>query len=116
MCSWDSFVTNTIRVDASVCMCVCLLSLQVSIHLGNWQQVLNYYSKAEATQEMTEVRGVTSVNCMCIFSMVSKKICINLKILHSVCAALENFFCQFFSMILLILFLSWFRLARITPT
>ena len=32
-----------------------VFSCQVSVLLGNWQQVLNYYSKAEATHEMTEV-------------------------------------------------------------
>ena len=30
--------------------------IQVNVLLGNWQQVLNYYSKAEATQEMADVR------------------------------------------------------------
>ena len=32
--------------------------MQISVHLGNWQQVLNYYSKAEATPEMTDVSDV----------------------------------------------------------
>lgn len=35
----------------------CVSPLQVSVHLGNWQQVLNYYSKAEASPEMTDVRS-----------------------------------------------------------
>ena len=29
----------------------------MSIHLGNWQQVLNYYNKAEASLDMSEVCG-----------------------------------------------------------
>lgn len=33
---------------------LCLNIMKVSVFLGNWQQVLNYYSKAEATQEMAE--------------------------------------------------------------
>eukprot|EP00731_Ephydatia_muelleri_P021124 Em0013g851a len=33
---------------------LCLNIIKVSVLLGNWQQVLNYYSKAEATSEMTE--------------------------------------------------------------
>ena len=36
---------------------------QVSIHLRNWQQVLNYYSKAEATPEV--------VTCFCSLSASS---------------------------------------------
>jgi len=33
---------------------LCLNIIKISVHLGNWQQVLNYYSKAEATPEMTD--------------------------------------------------------------
>ena len=35
-----------------MCVCVCV---QVSVLLGNWQQVLNYYNKAEASIDSTDV-------------------------------------------------------------
>ena len=41
--------------------------MQVSVLLGNWQQVLNYYSKAEATHEMTEVM-CSSLTSSCVSS------------------------------------------------
>jgi COP9 signalosome complex subunit 1 len=34
---------------------LCLNIIKVSVLLGNWQQVLNYYSKAEATHDIAEV-------------------------------------------------------------
>lgn len=43
----------TVTGDVSV-----VSRVQVSVHLGNWQQVLNYYSKAEATPEMTDVSNI----------------------------------------------------------
>ena len=33
--------------------------VQVSVLLGNWQQVLNYYSKADASMEVIDVSNIT---------------------------------------------------------
>ena len=60
---WSSWDSSCDLVVADVClvqrqvMGFTVSALQVSVHLGNWQQVLNYYSKAEASPEMTDVRS-----------------------------------------------------------
>jgi COP9 signalosome complex subunit 1 len=41
---------------------LCLNIIKVSIHLKNWQQVLNYYSKAEGTPEMSSQSSSATVN------------------------------------------------------
>lgn len=41
---------------------LCLNIIKVSIHLKNWQQVLNYYSKAEATPEMSGQSTTVAAN------------------------------------------------------
>ena len=54
-----------------------LATLQVSIHLKNWQQVLNYYSKAEATPEMVGPMILTPpvcqlINLLCVYPQGSQ--------------------------------------------
>lgn len=49
-------MNSQISLVVTVCLFCCVV-LQVSVLLGNWQQVLNYYSKAESTHEMTEVNN-----------------------------------------------------------
>ena len=34
---------------------IMIMTIQVSVLLGNWQQVLNYYNKAEASIDSTDV-------------------------------------------------------------